>query len=102
MKNKKVIILVFAVAILSLIGIYAFTPVHAVEASYTASLVSLTDSTDTKTYTCPMHPEVISDKPGKCPKCGMNLELKEDDSKKDEKKDMGNKHKDCKCCMKKH
>jgi membrane fusion protein, copper/silver efflux system len=27
-------------------------------------------------YTCPMHPEVVSDKPGKCPKCGMNLELK--------------------------
>lgn len=24
-------------------------------------------------YTCPMHPEVITDKPGKCPKCGMNL-----------------------------
>ena len=24
-------------------------------------------------YTCPMHPEVIADKPGKCPKCGMNL-----------------------------
>ncbi|MHB9056671.1 MAG: heavy metal-binding domain-containing protein [Paludibacteraceae bacterium] len=24
-------------------------------------------------YTCPMHPEVISDKPGKCPKCGMEL-----------------------------
>lgn len=24
-------------------------------------------------YTCPMHPEVISDKPGKCPKCGMDL-----------------------------
>ena len=24
-------------------------------------------------YTCPMHPDVISDKPGKCPKCGMNL-----------------------------
>ncbi|MEK9148466.1 MAG: heavy metal-binding domain-containing protein [Candidatus Desantisbacteria bacterium] len=27
-------------------------------------------------YTCPMHHEVVSDKPGKCPKCGMNLELK--------------------------
>lgn len=26
-----------------------------------------------KTYTCSMHPEVISDKPGKCPKCGMEL-----------------------------
>ena len=24
-------------------------------------------------YTCPMHPEVISKKPGKCPKCGMDL-----------------------------
>ncbi|WP_422851845.1 multicopper oxidase domain-containing protein [Chryseobacterium arthrosphaerae] len=28
-------------------------------------------------YTCPMHPEVISDKPGKCPKCGMELVEKE-------------------------
>ena len=26
-----------------------------------------------KIYTCPMHPEVKSDKPGKCPKCGMDL-----------------------------
>ena len=24
-------------------------------------------------YTCPMHPEVQMDKPGKCPKCGMQL-----------------------------
>jgi heavy metal translocating P-type ATPase len=24
-------------------------------------------------YTCPMHPEVVTDAPGKCPKCGMNL-----------------------------
>jgi hypothetical protein len=24
-------------------------------------------------YSCSMHPEVVSDKPGKCPKCGMNL-----------------------------
>jgi hypothetical protein len=24
-------------------------------------------------YTCPMHPENVSDKPGKCPKCSMKL-----------------------------
>lgn len=24
-------------------------------------------------YTCPMHPEVLSEAPGKCPRCGMNL-----------------------------
>lgn len=28
-------------------------------------------------YTCPMHPEVMKTKAGKCPKCGMNLEKKE-------------------------
>src|SRR5215217_6186013 len=28
-----------------------------------------------KSYTCPMHPEVKSSKPGKCPKCKMDLRL---------------------------
>ncbi len=28
-------------------------------------------------YTCPMHTEVVSDKPGDCPECGMHLEKKE-------------------------
>ena len=27
----------------------------------------------TQKYTCPMHPEVIKDAPGQCPKCGMEL-----------------------------
>jgi len=26
-------------------------------------------------YTCEMHPEVASNQPGKCPKCGMALTL---------------------------
>lgn len=27
-------------------------------------------------YTCPMHPDVLSDKPGQCPQCGMELQVK--------------------------
>ena len=30
-------------------------------------------SHEAKNYTCPMHPEVLQDKPGMCPECGMNL-----------------------------
>ena len=26
-----------------------------------------------KKYTCPMHPQVLKDEPGKCPLCGMAL-----------------------------
>lgn len=38
--------------------------------------ISSPDSTTAKSkkYTCPMHPEVIQDHPGNCPKCGMALE----------------------------
>lgn len=37
------------------------------------------------TYTCPMHPEIVQERPGVCPKCGMALEpvlpmLDEDDN----------------------
>lgn len=35
-----------------------------------------TDTTMKTVYTCTMHPEVISDKPGTCPKCGMTLVAK--------------------------
>jgi hypothetical protein len=28
---------------------------------------------DSVIYTCTMDPDVVSDKPGKCPKCGMDL-----------------------------
>lgn len=31
----------------------------------------------TAIYVCPMHPDVVSDAPGKCPKCGMNLVKKQ-------------------------
>ena len=34
-------------------------------------------------YTCPMHQEIVSDKPGSCPKCGMNLVPEEEESKEE-------------------
>lgn len=61
-------------------------------AAHSTTVVS--DTTKTKKakpakvqYTCPMHPDVLSDKPGKCPKpnCGMNLVKKEPAKKKDAK-----------------
>lgn len=32
---------------------------------------------DEQVYTCPMHPEIISSMPGRCPNCGMVLVRKE-------------------------
>jgi hypothetical protein len=56
------------------------------------STAAVSDTTKTKKvkpvakvqYTCTMHPEVISDKPGKCPKCGMTLVEKKPAKKKAE------------------
>lgn len=36
-------------------------------------------TTEKKVYTCPMHPQIISDKPGVCPICQMELVLKTSD-----------------------
>jgi len=53
------------------------------------STTAVSDTTKTKKvkpakvqYTCTMHPEVLSDKPGKCSKCGMTLVKKEPAKKK--------------------
>jgi len=37
----------------------------------------LTEPKQGAIYTCPMHPEIIQNAPGDCPKCGMALEPKE-------------------------
>ncbi|MGM0982089.1 MAG: heavy metal-binding domain-containing protein [Pseudomonadota bacterium] len=36
-------------------------------------------------YVCPMHPEVVEDEPGSCPKCGMDLVAREAGDDKGEK-----------------
>ena len=50
-------------------------PTTSAHQNHTHQLESKTDASGT-IYTCPMHPEVVSDQPGKCPKCGMTLVLK--------------------------
>lgn len=40
--------------------------------SATRSVIAAT--TGATSYTCPMHPQIVSDKPGICPLCGMALE----------------------------
>jgi len=37
-----------------------------------------------KTYCCSMHPNMISDKPGKCSKCGMDLIVKKAGAEKNQ------------------
>lgn len=36
---------------------------------------ALPTASSVTTYTCPMHPDVVQDKPGTCPVCGMDLVL---------------------------
>ncbi len=41
--------------------------------------------TEKQLYTCPMHPQIMQDKPGDCPICGMKLvPIKKDEPQKDE------------------
>ena len=35
--------------------------------------VKMATAVQPQKYTCPMHPEIVQDKSGNCPKCGMNL-----------------------------
>jgi len=49
---------------------------------------STKQSKDSFYYTCPMHPEIRTSEPGRCPKCGMNLEKKTLEVKKPAKKNI--------------
>jgi hypothetical protein len=69
-KMKKLIILLFVVTC----STFSFA-----QTSKPKMPDSKSDSTAKYIYTCPMHPEVMTVKPGKCPKCGMTLVKKKVD-----------------------
>jgi Cu(I)/Ag(I) efflux system membrane fusion protein len=47
-------------------------------------------SSQSGVYTCPMHPQIISDHPGQCPICGMDLVLKTKAGNEDSDHDLSN------------
>ena len=52
----------------------AFIPAHAQQHN-TKTPSKKTRQSKQKTYSCPMHPTVKANKPGRCPKCGMDLRV---------------------------
>jgi len=67
MNNKKI----FKVAAILLAVILVITGSYFVYTKY--NLKSSPQQTSAEIYTCPMHPQIIQDRPGQCPICGMDL-----------------------------
>lgn len=86
MKNKKIPVILAAILIIILGSIYYTSVGFTKPVSNTAKSIIAADTT-APVYYCPMHKDVTSDKPGTCPKCGMDLILK-DDSNKDKSMNM--------------
>ena len=68
-------IIIFSTALL--IGI-VFTSISSQVNAQTTTKKAAMEQQVAQKYTCKMHPEVVTDKPGKCPKCGMTLVEKTD------------------------
>ncbi len=64
-KIKRNTILVLAAAIVAMASLVI-----------TGCKKSETTTAESQKYTCEMHPEIVQDKPGDCPKCHMKLTAK--------------------------
>ena len=80
-KNKKVLIAIISIIVLAALIFGAY------EIFFKKTDVSISGKT---VYTCPMHPQIISDHPGQCPICGMDLVLKSNDTVDQKSENPGN------------
>jgi len=76
----KKLICTLSLATFVAIGLAASIMAGEAKSSGTPS-ASVKVAEQTQKYVCSMHPDVVYDKPGKCPKCGMTLIPLKDGSK---------------------
>lgn len=55
------------------LGIFSITTIQAQDKKTTTTTTQEQQVTAKTMYSCPMHANVKSEKPGKCPECGMEL-----------------------------
>ena len=72
MKSMKMLLVAFAAASLAFAACNSSTETKSeAKADSTAQPLAAGEKV---IYQCPMHPDEKSDKPAKCPKCGMDME----------------------------
>jgi multidrug efflux pump subunit AcrA (membrane-fusion protein) len=71
MKAKKRILLVSGLVVLLVLG--GGLSLTSCSKKTDSQKAEVSGESETQLWTCGMHPEVIMDKPGNCPKCGMKL-----------------------------
>ncbi len=84
---KKTLLSFLSIAFLSVIVISCGNSETKDKTSETMDTTNMKMEAGAVQYTCPMHPEVVTNAPGQCPKCGMDLVKKETTKKMDMKSD---------------